>query len=202
LYSFSIDKPNGIQLKVTVFSHFNIKHLVNTVFYVMQNKGGMQDYNYWGYGCYEITLEISCCKFPPANQLRQFWIDNKKSLVEYLKKANTGIRGIVQFNNGKLAPNLTVRFDSREPFFKTNKYGEYYRILLPGTYQLGIMFNCTSVYSQKVVIPSSGLLELNIKLPTTLYTQYAGIASRLDRYGLFCSVDKQPNVCDRIKNKL
>lgn len=39
--------------------------------------GGMQDYNYIAHGCMEITLEISCCKYPPPDELPTFWIDNK-----------------------------------------------------------------------------------------------------------------------------
>lgn len=39
--------------------------------------GGMQDYNYVYYGCMEITFEVSCCKFPPAHELRKYWDDNQ-----------------------------------------------------------------------------------------------------------------------------
>ncbi|NXT71185.1 CBPM Carboxypeptidase, partial [Chaetops frenatus] len=51
-----------------------------------QLEGGMQDYNYvWGQ-CFEITLELSCCKYPPADQLEKFWRDNKVALIEYIKQ--------------------------------------------------------------------------------------------------------------------
>ncbi|KAL1494932.1 hypothetical protein ABEB36_010437 [Hypothenemus hampei] len=46
--------------------------------------GGMQDYNYVWFGCMEITLEISCCKYPPAYELPKYWEDNKKVFVYQL----------------------------------------------------------------------------------------------------------------------
>lgn len=50
----------------------------------------MQDYNYvWGQ-CFEITLELSCCKYPPEDQLGKFWRDNKVALIEYIKQVHLG----------------------------------------------------------------------------------------------------------------
>lgn len=39
--------------------------------------GGMQDYNYIYHGCMEITLEISCCKYPYTRELASLWDDNR-----------------------------------------------------------------------------------------------------------------------------
>ena len=40
--------------------------------------GGMQDYHYVWHGCMDITLELSCCKYPPAKELLHFWKQNQK----------------------------------------------------------------------------------------------------------------------------
>lgn len=37
----------------------------------------MQDYNYWMHGCMELTLELSCCKYPSAEELPKMWEQNR-----------------------------------------------------------------------------------------------------------------------------
>ena len=56
----------------------------------------MQDYNYVRSNAFEITVEVSCCKFPSESTLEQFWKENKKSLLEYLKLVHTGLSGFVK----------------------------------------------------------------------------------------------------------
>uniref|UniRef100_A0A8C8SIX5 Carboxypeptidase M n=1 Tax=Pelusios castaneus TaxID=367368 RepID=A0A8C8SIX5_9SAUR len=101
-----------------------------------QLQGGMQDYNYvWGQ-CFEITLELSCCKYPPASELQAFWNDNKAALIEYIKQVHLGIKGQVLDGNGQPVPNVIVEAKGREHIcpYRTNRHGEYYLLLLPGIY--------------------------------------------------------------------
>lgn len=80
---------------------------------------------------------------------------------------------------------LTIKIDSREPYFKTNKFGEYYRILLPGSYSLSVMYDCTCVYQTTINIPSDKqILELNITLPFTK-SKFSG-SYTLNKYPVFC----------------
>jgi hypothetical protein len=52
--------------------------------------GGMQDYGYLNYGTIELTMEISCCKYPAAGTLANYWSYNRDAMIEMLL---TGQRG-------------------------------------------------------------------------------------------------------------
>ncbi|RXG57653.1 Carboxypeptidase D [Armadillidium vulgare] len=43
--------------------------------------GGMQDWNYVEANCFEITLEVSCIKYPDVETLNGFWNKNKEPLL-------------------------------------------------------------------------------------------------------------------------
>lgn len=63
--------------------------------------GGMQDFNYLKSNAFEITVEVSCCKFPYANKLKHFWEANKPALLAYLDQVHTGIKGYVKSDSGE-----------------------------------------------------------------------------------------------------
>uniref|UniRef100_A0A8D1ZIE6 Peptidase M14 domain-containing protein n=1 Tax=Sus scrofa TaxID=9823 RepID=A0A8D1ZIE6_PIG len=103
-------------------------------------KGGMQDYNYIWAQCFEITLELSCCKYPREEKLPGFWNDNKDSLLEYMKQVHIGVKGQVFDQNETPLPNVIVEVQDRKHIcpYRTNKFGEYYLLLLPGSYVIEV----------------------------------------------------------------
>lgn len=97
-----------------------------------------QDYNYVWYGCMEVTLEVSCCKFPPAHELRKYWEDNQLSLIKFLAEAHRGVQGFVTDGNGVPIERASLKIKGRDVGFQTTRYGEFWRILMPGIYKLEV----------------------------------------------------------------
>ncbi|XP_025409456.1 carboxypeptidase M-like isoform X2 [Sipha flava] len=100
--------------------------------------GGMQDFNYVWYGCMEVTLELSCCKYPPSSELPKLWEENRLSLVKFLAEAHRGVHGFVMDEHGNPIEKASLKVKGRDVGFQTTKYGEFWRILLPGVYKLEI----------------------------------------------------------------
>ena len=98
--------------------------------------GGMQDFNYLFSNCFEITVELSCCKHPTQDNLMTEWENNQESLVKYLLKVHQGIKGHVKDQQGRLIANATIHVQGIDKPVKSTKTGEYWRLLRPGKYQI------------------------------------------------------------------
>lgn len=53
--------------------------------------GGMQDYNYVFADCMEVTLEISCCKYPKEDHLATYWQLNREPLINFMEQVSSWI---------------------------------------------------------------------------------------------------------------
>ncbi|KAH8261915.1 hypothetical protein KR026_001673, partial [Drosophila bipectinata] len=99
--------------------------------------GGMQDFNYAFSNCFELTIELSCCKFPAASTLPQEWRTNKASLLQLLRQAHIGIKGLVLDVSGLPIAGAEVYVAGLEDKpIRTTKRGEYWRLLTPGFYKV------------------------------------------------------------------
>lgn len=101
--------------------------------------GSMQDWNYRYLGCMEATIELSATKKPASSTLPSFWENNRESMLAYIEAVHWGVRGRVT-NRATGAPvyaKITVD-GNEQPVFTDFTYGDYYRMLLEGTYDLTI----------------------------------------------------------------
>ncbi|XP_059487173.1 carboxypeptidase D-like [Neocloeon triangulifer] len=97
--------------------------------------GGMQDFNYLHSNCYEVTFELSCCKYPLSKELASEWIKNKEAMLAFMEATNWGVKGIIRSSSdskGIDGAHITVQGNAH--LISTTKRGEYWRLLLPGEY--------------------------------------------------------------------
>ncbi|KVH98605.1 Peptidase M14, carboxypeptidase A, partial [Cynara cardunculus var. scolymus] len=93
--------------------------------------GGMQDWNYIYGGCFELTLEISDNKWPPANELRMIWQYNKMSMLDLVASVvKSGVHGrIFSSDCGEPLPaNIAIK-GINYTIKASEKLADYHRLL-------------------------------------------------------------------------
>lgn len=102
--------------------------------YLVDN--GMQDFNYLFSNCFEITAELSCWKKPMESQLDVEWTNNLDSMLCFLESAHSGVKGHVWDQDGCPVIGAFVILEDRDKSVVTSNRGEFWRLLLPGSYQI------------------------------------------------------------------
>jgi len=59
------------------------------------------DDEYIKYGCLELMLKISCCKYPLVSQFNQIWEENRDPLLAFLAQSHIGVKGRITSIDGK-----------------------------------------------------------------------------------------------------
>lgn len=96
----------------------------------------MQDFNYIHSNCFEVTFELSCCKFPSAVELPREWRLNKNSLLTFMEAVHWGVKGTVTDSEGEPILDADVVVAGINHNVTTSNRGEYWRLLLPGNFEL------------------------------------------------------------------
>ncbi|GMS96348.1 hypothetical protein PENTCL1PPCAC_18523, partial [Pristionchus entomophagus] len=124
--------------------------------------GGMQDFNYLATNAMEITLELSCSKFPEGSQLPALWEDNKNALMAFMWRAHAGIKGLViNGETGEPVKEATVWIKNatetnpiKHPV-TTSVAGEYFRVLPAGSYEVIVEADGYEPASKKVNVTNA-----------------------------------------------
>ena len=117
--------------------------------------GGMQDWSYLHGGTYELTLELGCYKFPKAEELSKFWMDNREALIKYIEQVHMGIKGFVKSSIGTPL-SAAISVNNIQHVTYTGKDGDYYRLLLPGKYNITASAKGYEPQTAEIVVPDSG----------------------------------------------
>ncbi|CAH1406668.1 unnamed protein product [Nezara viridula] len=138
-------------------------------------KGSMQDYNYKS-GTMELTLEISCCKYPPSDQMCSIWDENKLALLKLAAESCRGVRGRVIDASEKPIAGAKISILGRNMTVRTNDQGYYFRILLPGRYFIKVEAETMKTFIKEFFVPNSDtaflkweVLNVTLVVDTTLY---------------------------------
>jgi len=122
--------------------------------YVVDN--GMQDYNYLFSNCMEITAELSCWKRPIQSHLQVEWENNLDSMLIVLESVHGGIKGKVVDQDGNPLYGAVVEVVGKEKNVTTSKRGEFWRMLLPGSYSV------KATHKNQFGVIESDLIELSV----------------------------------------
>lgn len=124
--------------------------------------GGMQDWSYLHGGTYELTLELGCFKFPKAEELSKYWMDNKEALLKYIEQVHIGVKGYVQSSIGNPVPHAAISVNNIQHVTYTTNDGDFYRLLLPGKYNITASAKGYEAQTVEVVINDSGALNYSV----------------------------------------
>jgi carboxypeptidase D len=127
--------------------------------------GGMEDVNYLLSNCFEITLELSCCKYPTANHLEQEWAKNKEALLSYIEETHNGVHGFVKDQNGKPILDAVIHVQGIKHNVTTAKNGYFWRLLVPGDYQVYACAKGHRCVMKKINVPKTGHVNVEFQLP-------------------------------------
>lgn len=181
--------------------------------------GGMQDFNYLHSNCFEITLELSCCKYPFAGQLKTEWENNRDALINYIYQVHIGVKGFVTTNksndrimgsiynkesgiDGIPLQDAVISVEGISHDITTSHFGDYWRLLMPGTYKLTAKANGYKSQTKTIEVVASSVAVLNFTLeieqPSGTIKNIEDKVSNLNQDNNFIKKKKDQNLEDLV----
>uniref|UniRef100_A0A9J8D4I2 Carboxypeptidase X (M14 family), member 1b n=1 Tax=Cyprinus carpio carpio TaxID=630221 RepID=A0A9J8D4I2_CYPCA len=100
---------------------------------------GMNDFSYLHTNCFEVTVELSCDKFPHASELPIEWENNKESLLVYMEQVHRGIKGVVKDKDTEAGiADAIIKVDDIDHHIRSAFDGDFWRLLNPGNYDVTV----------------------------------------------------------------
>lgn len=116
-------------------------------------------------GVFEITLELGCVKFPMERNLPKYWDENREALVKYIEEVHRGVYGYVRSSIGKPIENAAITIHNNTHITYTWKTGEFWRLLLPGRYNVTFEAEGFESHTEEVIInEDTPFMRLDISL--------------------------------------
>ena len=99
--------------------------------------GGMEDFNYVHSNCFEITMELSCCKYPKAKELQKEWELNKESLLQFVEASHAGLHGLcIDVDTEEPLAQVFIQVQEIDHNVTTTAQGHYWRLLPSGAFHI------------------------------------------------------------------
>ncbi|KAK2490986.1 hypothetical protein MC885_010671 [Smutsia gigantea] len=124
-----------------------------------------KDWNYLQTNCFEVTIELGCMKYPFEKDLPKFWEQNRRSLIQFMKQVHQGVKGFVlDATDGRGILNATISVAEINHPVTTYKTGDYWRLLVPGTYKITASARGYNPVTKNVTVKSEGAIQVNFTL--------------------------------------
>uniref|UniRef100_A0A8C7FHR7 Carboxypeptidase X, M14 family member 1 n=1 Tax=Oncorhynchus kisutch TaxID=8019 RepID=A0A8C7FHR7_ONCKI len=102
-------------------------------------QGSMNDFSYLHTNCFDVTVELSCDKFPHASELPIEWENNKESLLIYMEQVHRGLKGVIRDKDTEAGiADAIIKVDDIDHHIRSVADGDYWRLLNPGEYEVTV----------------------------------------------------------------
>ncbi|HOK37920.1 MAG TPA: M14 family zinc carboxypeptidase [Bacteroidales bacterium] len=130
--------------------------------------GTRQDYMNYFHNCRELTLELHSTKKLDSDLLPNYYNYNHRATIEYMKQALYGLQGIVTDSITGIPLQAQVFIEGHD-FFNSHvysflPYGDYYRYLYAGNYNVKFSANGYKSKTINVNIQNDQKTTLNVQL--------------------------------------
>ncbi|KAL4223757.1 hypothetical protein ACF0H5_017223 [Mactra antiquata] len=130
--------------------------------------GGMQDYNYLHSNCFEITVELSCCKYPRRTELANEWNNNKEALLAFMEQIHNGVYGqIVDKDTQEGIEGAIISVNGIAHNVTSDKHGYFWRLLVENSYKFTVYADGYNPFYSGSIMVVDSLDTVKVKFEMT-----------------------------------